>query len=239
MQFLFTRYSEIGGRTENEDSVAITPCGHNIVTVVADGLGGQGDGKTASQSICDSLMRCGEDGAFPSEERLRECFRQANRGLMEKQQNHFHMKSTAVYLCLQGGRAIWAHVGDSRLYHLYGGKICDYTLDHSAAQLAVLMGNIKREEIPRDASRNRLLRAMGDEEATPEVHEAICLLPGTHGFLLCSDGLWESLTDENIEEAFCDSRTASACLNRLREIRMNKKGSGGDNHSAVVILARV
>ena len=239
MRYIYDSYTEIGGRAENEDSIAVTACGNNVIAVVADGLGGQGDGKTASQSVCESLLCCGRDGTFPSEEALCRAFEEANRALMQKQSNRFHMKSTATYICLQGSRAVWAHVGDSRLYHLYEGKICDYTIDHSASQLAVFMGLIQREEIPGDAGRSRLLRAMGVEDTAADVHEAIELRPGRHGFLLCSDGLWEYLTDEEIEQSFQRSSTASACLRQLRESREKKAPADGDNNSGIAILLEV
>lgn len=236
LRYIYDHYTDIGGRTENEDSVRISKYGNNIVAVLADGLGGQGDGKAASQSVCESLILCGSDGKFPEKDFIEKAFVQANSDLIKKQRNTFHMKSTAVYLCVHGNHAIWAHIGDSRLYHLHQGKICDYTLDHSASQLSVFLGDIKREDIPNDPGRSRLVRAMGVADDTPDVHDSISLEKGLHGFLLCSDGLWEYLRDDEIEGVFARNGTASACLNGFRQIKAAKSPADCDNNSAIVVL---
>ena len=58
-------YSNIGGREVNEDSVQVGSFKDSVIAVVADGLGGEGDGEKASEIICESLMKCGSDGSFP------------------------------------------------------------------------------------------------------------------------------------------------------------------------------
>lgn len=231
-------YTDIGGRTENEDSAAFREYGEMLVAVVADGLGGQGDGKAASLCIRDELIRCGENEVFPTAETISECFDHANTELMQRQKNNYHMKSTAVYLCVSGKRAVWAHVGDSRLYHLFNGKICDYTLDHSASQLSVFLGSINRENIPDDPGRNRLLRAMGSANTPTDVHEEIRMEQGRHGFLLCTDGLWEYLTDQQIEESFASSESADEWLRKIRDCRDQKAGEDSDNNTAIVIVLK-
>lgn len=232
-------YTDIGGRSENEDSVGIIRYGENITAVVADGLGGQGDGKAASEIVRNDLLRCGDDGLFPDKQVLQKAFRLANSDLMEKQQNAFHMKSTAVCLCLQNNRAIWAHIGDSRLYHVYDEQLADFTLDHSASQLAVYLGELTREKIPGDPGRNRLVKVMGVAGDEPEIHEEIPLQPGQHAFLLCSDGLWEYLNDEAIVDVLSHSETSKQALSRLREAKEKKSPPDCDNNSGIVIFVKV
>lgn len=239
MNFDYYWYTDIGGRSENEDSVGIIRCGENIVAVIADGLGGQGDGKVASEVVRNNLLHCGDDGLFPDKQVLQKAFGSANQNLMRKQKNAFHMKSTAVYLCLQNARAIWAHIGDSRLYHVYEEQLVDYTLDHSASQLAVYLGEIAREEISHDPGRNRLIKAMGVEGDEPEIRENVLMRPGQHAFLLCSDGLWEYLNDEIIVNVLSHSETSKEALNRLREVKEKKCPSDCDNNSGIVIFVKV
>ena len=126
MKIRVSMYSDIGGRVENEDSADYREFDGGLVAVVADGLGGQGDGKAASQLICDRLVQRGAELGFPDKETLTQLFVQANHELISRQKNSFHMKTTAVYLCIADDRAVWAHIGDSRLYHLWNGKLCDY-----------------------------------------------------------------------------------------------------------------
>lgn len=232
-------YSDIGGRRENEDTVGYRICESGVVAVVADGLGGQGDGKAASQIICDGLLKLGAEEGLPAKEKIIGIFDEANRELLSKQKNSFHMKTTAVYLCAAGGRAIWAHIGDSRLYHLYNGELCHYTLDHSASQLAVYMGEITRDEIPADAGRSRLLHAMGVEGEHPDLHDAITLEAGKHVFLLCSDGLWEYLSDAEVVKAWEKTQVPERFLELLRFAKGMRSPDNCDNNSAVVVYIEV
>ncbi len=232
-------YSDIGGRKDNEDTAGFRRTENGIAAVVADGLGGHGDGKAASRIVCESLLRRGTEGELPDPARVERLFEEANRELIRAQQNSFHMKTTAVFLRLEGEKAIWAHVGDSRLYHIYNGKICAYTLDHSAAQLAVLMGRITREQIPQSSGQSRLLRAMGVPDERAEVHEPVPLEKGTHVFLLCSDGLWEYLSDAEIEALCSREPDARRITDRIRQVKNSRSPAGCDNHSAVVIRAEI
>ena len=233
------KYSDTGGRRVNEDTVAYLERDTHLVAVVADGLGGQGDGDFASQCVCGSLMRCGADGHFPSEEEISVAFEEANRELISRQKNNYHMKTTAVYLCVSDNRAIWAHVGDSRLYHIWNGQLCHYTLDHSASQMAVFMGQITREEIPNDTGRSRLLRAMGVEDERPDVHDPLTLEPGRHAFLLCSDGLWEYLSDEEIVKAFSKAETVQGFVGILTLLKHTRSSQDCDNNSAVAVYVEI
>ena len=232
-------YSNIGGREVNEDCVKTGTFKGNFVAVVADGLGGEGDGDRASEIIGESLIKCGADGSFPDRKALKAGFEKANLELISKQKNKFHMKSTAVYLCIRDNKAIWAHIGDSRLYHLFNGKIRECTMDHSASQMAVLLGEITREQIPSDPGRSRLLRAMGSSEVKPDIHDPVVLESGLHGFLLCSDGLWEYLSDEAIATEFSRAREPKEFVNKLYGIKLSKSGEDCDNSSAVAVYWKV
>lgn len=230
-------YSSIGGRKENEDAVELRENSAGAVAVLADGLGGQGDGSIASRTICESLIKLGADGGFPSGESLTAAFEKANAELIAKQTNRFHMKTTAVYLCVHDDRAVWAHVGDSRLYHVHNGLLCHYTLDHSASQLAVYLGQITRKEIPQDPGRNRLLRALGVEGEKADVHDAVPLDRGRHAFLLCSDGLWEYLSDEEITAICSRNLSAKEMLGTMVKLKNQRCAQNCDNNSAILILA--
>ena len=237
MRFESYLYTDTGGRKENEDSLNARRYGENVVCVVADGLGGQGDGKAASSLVCDSLMACGADGVFPTEEDVAAAFARANAQLLAAQRNAYHMKTTAVYLCVRPSEAIWAHIGDSRLYHVHNGRLEHFTLDHSASQMAVFLGAIRREDIPSDPGRSRLVRAMGVEGDAPEIHPPVALENvGRHVFLLCSDGFWEYCSDGEVAEAAELASGAEDLVRRLWELKHSRSGADCDNSSAAVIF---
>lgn len=230
-------YSCQGGRTENEDSYGMAAYGDNYCAVVADGLGGHGEGKQASRTAVRYLSACGKSGAFPSQEEILHAFEAANEEILARRIDENHMKTTAVWLCIHTNRAVWAHIGDSRLYHFLDGRLCDYTLDHSVSQMAVALGEIRREEIPGHCDRSRILRVLGDEELKPEIHAPVLLKPGRHAFLLCSDGFWETVTEEEMTLDLCKSPTPEEWLWSLYLRIMERQGEGHDNHTAVAVFA--
>lgn len=232
-------YSDRGGRQENEDSGGVYVYSDKIIAVVADGLGGQGDGSLASAVALQELSKCGIQGALPGPEEVGEAFARANRAIMEKQQNTYHMKTTAVYLCIQDRHAIWAHVGDSRLYHLYQDRICHFTCDHSVPQLAVLMGEIERRDIPRHPQRSHLMKALGCEDVKPEIHEPVLLGPGKHVFLLCTDGFWEHVDEETLAQTAQTAETAEQWISLLRRDIQKHYCAGQDNNTAMAVFTEI
>lgn len=230
-------YSCQGGRTENEDSYGMAAYGNNYCAVVADGLGGHGEGKEASLTAVKYLSACGKSGELPTEEEIYHAFEAANKEIMIKRLDENHMKTTAVYLCIHGNQAVWAHIGDSRLYHFLNGRLCDYTLDHSVSQMAVALGEISRREIPGHCDRSRLLRVLGDEELKPEIRKPVLLGKGSHAFLLCTDGFWESVTEDEMLLDLCKAASPEEWLHSMYLRIMKRQGEGHDNHTATAVFA--
>lgn len=232
-------YSDMGGRPINEDSGGIYVYADKIIAVVADGLGGQGDGNIASALALEELADCGIQAELPEPETIHASFLKANEAIMERQQNKFHMKTTAVYLCIYKDHAIWAHIGDSRLYHFYQNEICHVTLDHSVSQLAVFLGEISRSEIPHHSGRSRLIKALGCDEAEPEIHETVLLEPGKHVFLLCTDGFWEYMEEEELAHSIAEVQTAEEWIAFLRGQIAKRCGDDHDNNTAMAVFLEV
>lgn len=229
-------YSDKGGRRENEDSGGIYVYSDRIIAVVADGLGGQGDGSIASDTALQELAKCGLQGPLPGQEEVRDAFARANQAILSRQHNKYHMKTTAVYLCIQGSCAIWAHVGDSRLYHFYQGEMTHVTCDHSVPQLAVLMGEIERRDIPAHPQRSHLMKALGCEEVKPDIHEPVLLEPGKHVFLLCTDGFWEYIDEDELAQSVEAAKTAEEWIASLRGDIQKRFYDDHDNNTAMAIM---
>lgn len=231
-------FTGIGGRAKNEDFYGVARTDGGILAVLADGLGGHGKGDIASKTAVNSLMRLAEQPRLPNRDEITYLLEQANREILKQQENDFHMKTTVVCLRIEDGQAVWTHIGDSRLYHFYEGRLADYTLDHSVPQLAVMMGEIERKDIPKQDERSSLFRVLGDEILNPDIHDPITLEPGRHAFLLCSDGFWEFISDEEMEEELNDSRNAAEWLGRMRQrLQLYMTGKNNcDNHTAIAIM---
>mgnify|MGYP001564920825 CR=1 FL=1 len=165
--------SDPGGRKYNEDS-----CGQYIsddktvmVFVTADGLGGHVGGKQASSLAVNAIL--GYFQKHPTEESpealLRNSLEQANQAIAEaagKDQKLSRMKTTAVILFIKDDKAYWAHVGDSRLYHIRDNRVVFRTTDHSVVQFLVNTGEITEAEMRGHPDRNRLLKVLGGNRTT-------------------------------------------------------------------------
>lgn len=230
-----------GGRDNNEDSVGMLENNGEYCFVVADGLGGHGFGEIASgiavKTILESFVEHGLSGDC-----LGEAIQNTQNYVLEMQtQNHDYcdMKTTLVVLHIYSDMIRFAHVGDSRLYYFYGGKLKCRTLDHSVPQMLVLSGEIKEKEIRHHADRNRLLRVIGSAWNGPkyEISDEIQLkFKKRNAFLLCTDGFWELIDEKNMMK-FLKQAKSCAEWNKLMQdyIVQNGKNTEMDNYSAIAI----
>ena len=239
MNFKFARYSAIGSRTENEDSFICEQTGpQQMYAAVCDGLGSHGGGREASHIAVEQL-RLMHPTQLPTPEEIRSWLDRSNQEILRRRNGPRHMKTTAVALFADRGKVIWAHIGDSRLYHFHNGILADATEDHSVCYLSVRLGDITRREIPNHPDKNKLLKALGEETIAPEIHSALTLEPGEHAFLLCSDGLWERLHEDEILLDLHKSATPEQWLFELRARAEMRRCTDVDNNTAVAVFITV
>ena len=227
-------YTDIGGRSCNEDCVRqCTGSGEGLCFVLADGLGGHGGGSYASDMVCQTVSKGFTGRVSPAI--LTDLFQEAHRNVRELQTPQCSMKSTAVALMIADGRAAWAHVGDSRLYHFVNGSLVFQTKDHSASQIAVMLGDITVDQIRFHEDRNRILKALGqDGSLNVEASEEL-LSPGDHAYLLCSDGFWEYVLEKEMEDDLRLASDPEDWLRRMRERLQKRIPDDNDNNSAAVV----
>lgn len=235
MKLSIYSYTNQGGREHNEDSLRWTSDGTEGVFVLADGLGGHDRGEVASQLAVEAICG-GEDSPVPGREELLERFQQANARILEqqKQPGQEEMKTTAVALSLSGGTAAWAHIGDSRLYRCSQGRLDQLTRDHSVTYMKYLGGEISYMDVYHDDDRSSLLRAMGNPVCTPEGGEGPAR-PGD-AFLLCSDGFWEFVYNEEMLVDCLKSRTPEEWARRMLLRHIRRTPPGNDNVSLIAVF---
>jgi hypothetical protein len=148
-------------------------------------------------------------------------------------------RTTAVVLEIARGRAIWGHLGDTRLYHFRGGAIVHQTLDHSMPQALVQTGTIRPDEIRRHPERNRLLKSLGgDGEASPTLLEEPVAIAAGDAFLLCTDGFWEFVLEEDMQAVLAGADGPAQWLERM-EAGLTRVATGAhDNYSATAVILR-
>ena len=207
-----------------------------LLSLVADGMGGHSSGEVASRMAVEVITRTYyEDGGEP-QSALKKAFREANRAIhktAEKDDTKTGMGTTCTALVLQNGTAISAHVGDSRLYLVREGSIYLMTEDHSAVMEMVKAGLISLEQARHHPDKNVILRAMGSH-AEVEVttwQEPFPVKAGDR-FLLCSDGLYDLVEDEEIKRIVESEEPRSACASL---IALAKERGGHDNISVGIV----
>ena len=228
-------YTSQGGREFNEDFIGYTHTPDGAVAVLSDGLGGVGGGEIASSLIVDTVINEPYDCENPAEW-LRERLLRADERVREQQHTlHNEMKSTVVALRISGERAVWAHIGDSRLYFIRGGVVADVTADHSVAFKKYLAGQISRTGILSDADRDCLLSSIGSGDPCSPEWGGRFLLPGD-AFLLCSDGAWGNLLDLEIAFDRLKASTAEEWARLLLLRILDRMAPDADNLSVITVI---
>lgn len=239
MQVKLASYTALGNRAENEDSGACEQLGPDrLYAVVCDGLGSHGGGQMASRAAVMQLQRM-RFQQLPTQEQILEWLNLSNQEILRKRNGPRHMKTTVVALFVHQNRAVWTHMGDSRLYHYHNGRLVNATSDHSMPYLSVKLGEITRRDIPAHPDRNKVLKVLGEESFSPEIHDPVTLEPGQHAFLLCSDGLWERLHEDEIFLDLHKSQTPDQWLYNLRCRAELRKHTDVDNNTAVAVYISV
>lgn len=233
-------YTDKGGRDGNEDSVLILEKEKKVCAVVADGLGGYGGGEKASAMVTEEFQKDWDGTLTP--ECLTRLIREAHEKIQKEQTARCPMKSTVVALALEAGHIVWAHVGDSRLYHFYNGRLVFQTKDHSSSQIAVELGDISPGEIRFHEDRNKVFRALGQAGSVTVDARDLTLAAGDHAWLLCTDGFWEYVLESEMEKALQESDSPREWLEKMREFlhgRLKERNqTENDNNTAAAVWLR-
>lgn len=229
-------YTNQGGRDHNEDSIRANWDERRTVLVLADGLGGHGGGERASALAAEAVCTQCLSSQTVDEAALAEMVRQANQAVLEGQREPGleEMRTTLVALCLEGEQATWAHVGDSRLYRVSQGEITQLTKDHSVTYRKYLGGEITRMDVYHDDDRSSLLRVLGREPCVPETGTDE-IRPGD-AFLLCSDGFWEYVYQEEILADRLKSALPEQWAQRMLLRHIRRTPEGNDNFSLITVF---
>lgn len=205
MRFEYTDVSDVGNRDDNQDRAAVAADDHAALLVAMDGMGGHADGALAAEIGRQALL-----DAFAAEPhpvfdpqgflhlalgRAHEAVVAAGKGMSIDQRP----RTTCAVCLVQDGAAWWAHLGDSRVYHIRHGAMVERTRDHTHVEQLLRDGVIGEDEIHDHPMRNYVDCCIGGEAAQPEMTLSLRrpLLAGDL-VLVCSDGVWSSLRDAEI-----------------------------------------
>ncbi|HXF67204.1 MAG TPA: Stp1/IreP family PP2C-type Ser/Thr phosphatase [Burkholderiales bacterium] len=233
-------------RSHNEDSIAADA--EIGLAVLADGMGGYNAGEVAS-GIAVELIRTemrkalagkkpGELNGQSAERLIVEQASRANAAIYQAAQSqpqYSGMGTTLVVALWHDNQVSVGHVGDSRLYRLRQGVLEQITRDHSLLQEQIDSGMITKEQARYSQNKNLVTRAVGiDPEVETEIH-TYPVQPGDV-YLMCSDGLSDMVTDEDIQLTLA-ALAANLPLAAQQLVQQANDNGGRDNIS--VILVRI
>ena len=233
-------------RKENQDACAV--CQHeesgHTLCVVCDGMGGAAGGKLASRIAVDTFMAEMQKvlRRDMTPEQLREASSYAvvlaNRAIRDAAAASVDcrgMGTTLVSAVSYDGGAVLSNVGDSRAYHITTDGIHRVTKDHSLVESMVDRGDITAEEARHHPNRNLITRALGPDMSALS-DEYICPLEAGDFLLLCSDGLVDTVTDQEMLFEVIHGDDLNTCLDRL--LAISKSHGASDNVTAVLMKQR-
>jgi len=232
-------------RSHNEDSIAADA--EIGLAVLADGMGGYNAGEVASGIAVAMIsaeikkILAGDSGKIPdggAESLISDHAIQANLAIFQaaqSQSQYSGMGTTLVVALWHDNLMTVGHIGDSRLYRLRDDTFEQVTRDHSLLQEQIDSGMITREQAKFSQNKNLVTRAVGID---PEVEAEVHTYPVKTGdlYLLCSDGLSDMVTDEDIQLTL-SSLQANLPLAAEQLVQQANDNGGRDNIS--VILVRV
>jgi serine/threonine protein phosphatase PrpC len=239
MRFSVYQVSRKGGREKNEDRMGYCYTRDSGLFALADGMGGHPEGEVASQLALQTLAALFQRDAKPM---LKDPLRFLHDAVIAGHHQLLRYateralidtpRTTIVACVIQGNAAYWAHCGDSRLYLVRGDKLIARTRDHSYSELQETLSQVV--PIGERFNRNVLFTCLGSP-GKPVVDTAgPMLMQQGDRVLLCSDGLWSSVTDAEITEQLADYPISDA-VPELVEQALRKGGPKSDNVTVIAV----
>lgn len=238
MRFSVYQLSRKGGREKNEDRMGYCYTRDSGLFALADGMGGHPEGEVASQLALQTMAALFQRDAKST---LKDPLRFLNDAVMAGHHQLLRYatekalmdtpRTTIVACVLQGNAAYWAHCGDSRLYLVRGDKLIARTRDHSYSELQDTLSQVV--PIGEKFNRNVLFTCLGSPGKPVVDCVGPLLLQSGDRILLCSDGLWGTVSDAVITDQLATRPIADAVPELVEQALRN----GGPNCDNTTILA--
>ena len=239
MKFTIFQNSRQGPRPYNQDRLAYSYSKHAMLLVIADGMGGHRHGEVAAQLAVTAMTDAFQRLALPSlaspAKFLIEHIQQVHNMIDQLAQDQDMLeapRTTIVAAVVQRGMLYCAHAGDSRLYHFRNGHLLYRTEDHSIVQSMYNKGMISKAEMANHPYRHKIYSCLGgDVPPKIELADRQELVEGDT-VLLCTDGLWGAVSDQQIKQILCGP-SISDNVTQLLDLAESAGKENGDNMSAI------
>jgi serine/threonine protein phosphatase PrpC len=241
MRFTIFQDSKIGDRKENEDRVGYSYSRDVLLMTIADGMGGHAQGEVAAEIAVSEITRRFQQEARNRLKRpfdfLVSAIQSAHRAIVSHAVEHNLLecpRTTCVACIVQGGRAYWAHAGDSRLYVLRNGELVATTQDHSKVQQMIDAGAISVEAAMRHPDRNKIFSCLGGVvPPVIDVGRDFALDIGDT-LMLSTDGFWSQIP-ASILGTMLKKQTVMDLMPGLLAEAQRRAGGESDNLSVVAM----
>jgi protein phosphatase len=234
----------VAGRTDpgkvirNQDSMAGIKIGLNAVFMVADGMGEGDKGKAASAIAIHEITSYLKNQAISTGSGkliLRGAIKKANEEIYNfivKDPSRKGTSSTITAVLLIDKELFIGHTGDTRAYIINKSKICQLTEDHSLVGRLLRMGQLTQEEAKNSPQKNLLYKVMG---SNPDIEVDIYENKIEKGdfVLLCSDGLWNYFTDDELKTIITWPGTSEKITEKLFKMANER---GGKNNITLILF---
>lgn len=242
MDISIAQLSQRGGRSNNEDRSGYAKTEKAALLVLADGMGGHPDGEVAAEIAVKTCVDLFQQLAMPTipdpAEFLVMALRAAHykiirHGVRSNRQMELNIPRTTAVICLlQQDKIWWAHCGDSRFYLVRDGKIEICTVDHSYAKSRHSFMMIPDLE---NISRSTLYTCLGSDTLPMIQGEGpIAVIPGDR-VILCSDGLWSAVSDNEITKILAAVTTLSTAVAMMVDKALKTAGKNSDNVTVIAL----
>ena len=244
MKLEIAKLSEAGGRKINEDACDYLSDSNVTCCVLSDGVGGYAGGDVASRLVTEYACKLFARQPDCSSKAIELVFQGVDEALIREQQRDralAKMRATGVILIIDSMncKAIWGHIGDSRLYCFRSGSTVFRTRDHSIVQNMIDTGYLSSSEIRSSPVRNQLYAALGNNnlEELDLLQEPISV-QCSDAFLICSDGLWQYVEDHEMVSMIESVSSAAEWLKNLEKLVLSRGDITQDNYSAIAVWCR-
>ena len=242
MHVEYADISLLGAREENQDKVAAAVAEHAALLLVADGMGGHADGARAAEITQKVMLEAFWHTPHPLFDPLGFLHLALGRAHEEVVRIGGHLplehrpRATCAVCIVQQQSAWWAHVGDSRIYHMRHGAVVQRTRDHSHVELLLREGLITPEQVQNHPMRNFVECCLGGDSVLPDMSLS-GRRPVEAGdvLLVCTDGMWGALRDEEIATELSGLNGLQGALASLSKVAIARGGPTSDNTSAAAL----
>jgi PPM family protein phosphatase len=244
--FLRVDYADIsllGGREENQDRLAVAVSEHAALLVVVDGMGGHANGAKAAEVTQQVILEAFGQVPHPLFDPMGFLHLTLGRAHDEVVKLGAQLpieqrpRATCAVCLVQQGAAWWAHVGDSRLYHLRHGALVLRSRDHSHVELLLREGLITAEQAQTHPMRNFVECCLGGDPIVPDMTLTRRRpLEPNDVLLVCTDGFWAGVKDTEIaSEVGGPGAALKEKLLELAQRAVTRTGVASDNTSVAAL----